>query len=150
MDTLSSFIDRRAPLPAGSSCAQAAARFQAEPDAGLLAVVDGELPVGLVARDVILSQTDGDRPVAEVMDSQPLVVDHLILMRPEDDLNLTGKSKTLWQEAERNGKHARLEPLSLDGFALLYGFPRWLSALREALPAGAPLPNLADRSPGQN
>ncbi len=80
----------------------------------------------------------------EVMDSQPLVVDHLILMRPEDDLNLTGKSKTLWQEAERNGKHARLEPLGLDGFALLYGFPRWLSALREALPAGAPLPNLAD------
>ena len=79
-----------------------------------------------------------------VMDSQPQMVDHLILMRPEDDLNMTGKSKTLWQEAERNGKHARLEPLDLDAFAVLYGFPRWLSALREALPAGAPLPNLAD------
>ena len=93
MDTLSSFIDRRAPLPAGSSCAQAAARFQAEPDAGLLAVVDGELPVGLVARDVILSQTDGDRPVAEVMDSQPAIAqagmtpwgyrEHLLATRPE-------------------------------------------------------------------
>ena len=79
-----------------------------------------------------------------VMDAQPPVVDHLILLRPEDDLNLTGKSKTLWADAEKRGKHARLEPASLDGFAVLYSFPRWLSALREALPAGAPLPNLAD------
>ena len=79
-----------------------------------------------------------------VMDAQPPVVDHLILLRPEDDLNLTGKSKTLWADAEKRGKHARLEPVGLDGFALVYSFPRWLSALREALPAGAPLPNLAD------
>jgi hypothetical protein len=79
-----------------------------------------------------------------VMETQPQVVDHLILLRPEDDLNLTGKSKTLWQEAEKRGKHARLEPASLDGFAMLYSFPRWLSALRESLPDGSPLPNLAD------
>lgn len=79
-----------------------------------------------------------------VMDAQPPVVDHLILLRPEDDLNLSGKSKTLWTEAEKRGKHARLEPVGLDGFALIYSFPRWLSALREGLPAGAPLPNLAD------
>lgn len=79
-----------------------------------------------------------------VMDSQPAMVDHLILLRPEDDLGMTGKSKSLLQEAERQGKHARLEPISLDGFAQLYSFPRWLAAVRESLPEGSPLPNLAD------
>jgi hypothetical protein len=78
------------------------------------------------------------------MEIQPPVVDHLILLRPEDDLTLSGKSKALWQEAERRGRHARLEPVTLDGFAILYGFPRWLAAVTEALPAGQPLPNLAD------
>ena len=61
------------------------------------------------------------------LDAEPAVVDHLILLRPEDDLALTGKSKTLWQEAERRGRHARLEPVSLDAFAALYAFPRWLA-----------------------
>ncbi len=79
-----------------------------------------------------------------VMSLQPAMVDHLILLRPEDDLQLSGKSKTLWQEAERSGHHARLEPVSLDEFAQLYSFPRWLAAVRESLPEGTPLPNLAD------
>ncbi len=79
-----------------------------------------------------------------VMETQPQVVDHLILLRPEDDLSLTGKSKTLWADAERRGKHARIEPVSLDGYALLYSFPRWLAAVRESLPEGTPIPNLAD------
>src|SRR5205085_2816360 len=42
-----------------------------------------------------------------VMDVQPVMVDHLILLRPEDDLAVTGKSKSLWQDAERRGRHAR-------------------------------------------
>jgi hypothetical protein len=75
---------------------------------------------------------------------EPAVIDHLILLRPEDDLALTGKSKTLWQEAERGGRHPRLEPVALDGFAVLYGFPRLVASLTESLPAGQPLPNLAD------
>ncbi|HJZ57990.1 MAG TPA: hypothetical protein VKE74_23735 [Gemmataceae bacterium] len=79
-----------------------------------------------------------------VMDVQPVMVDHLILLRPEDDLALSGKSKSLWQDAERRGRHPRLEPASLDGFAQLYSFPRWLAAVRESLPEGTPLPNLAD------
>jgi hypothetical protein len=79
-----------------------------------------------------------------VMDTEPAMVDHLILLRPEDDLTMTGKSKTLWADAERRGKHARLEPVSLEGFAQLYSFPRWLAAVRESLPEGTPLPNLAD------
>jgi hypothetical protein len=78
------------------------------------------------------------------LEATPQVIDHLILLRPEDDLALTGKSKTIWQEAERRGRHARLEPANLDNFAILYGLPRWLSALSEGLPAGQPLPNLAD------
>ncbi len=79
-----------------------------------------------------------------VMDTEPAMVDHLILLRPEDDLTMTGKSKTLLADAERRGKHARLEPVSLDGFAQLYAFPRWIAAVREGLPAGFPVPNLAD------
>jgi hypothetical protein len=74
----------------------------------------------------------------------PAVIDHLILLRPADDMTLTGKSKTLWQEAERGGRHARLEAVSLKGFGVLYGFPRWLAAVSEALPEGQPLPNVAD------
>jgi hypothetical protein len=78
------------------------------------------------------------------LEVEPAVIDHLILLRPEDDLALSGKSKSLWQEAERRGRHARLEAVSLDAFAVLYGFPRWLSSLTETLPQGQPLPNLAE------
>jgi hypothetical protein len=77
-------------------------------------------------------------------DVEPAVIDHLILLRPEDDLALSGKSKTLWQEAEKRGRHTRLEAVGLDGFAAWYGFPRWLAAVTEALPGGQPLPNVAD------
>jgi hypothetical protein len=78
------------------------------------------------------------------LDVEPAVIDHLILLRPEDDLVLSGKSKTLWQEAEKRGRHARLEAVSLDAFAVLYAFPRFLACLTESLPQGQPLPNLAD------
>lgn len=78
------------------------------------------------------------------MDAKPTVVDHLILMRTEDDLTLTGKSKTLWGDAQKRGHHARLEAVALDAFAMVYSFPRWLAAVRESLPEGTPLPNLAD------
>ncbi len=78
------------------------------------------------------------------LDMTPQVIDHLILMRHDDDVALTGKSKTIWQESERKGLHARLEPLQLEHFVVLYAFPRWLAALTEALPPGQGLPNLAD------
>src|SRR5439155_23293832 len=77
-------------------------------------------------------------------DAEPPMIDHLILLRPEDDLAVSGKSKTLWQEAEKRGRHARLEAVSLDAFGILYGFPRWLACVGEGLSAGQPLPNLAD------
>ncbi|MBI3408415.1 MAG: hypothetical protein HY040_08665 [Planctomycetes bacterium] len=78
------------------------------------------------------------------LEATPPMIDHLILLRPDDDLALTGKSKTVWQDAEKRGRHARLEPVSAEHFTILYGFPRWLTALGEDLPAGQPLPNLAD------
>ncbi|MGL4421352.1 MAG: hypothetical protein ACRCZF_11845, partial [Gemmataceae bacterium] len=79
-----------------------------------------------------------------IFNQKPALVDHLILLRPEDDLSLTGKSKTLWTEAERRGQHPRLEAATLDGLALAYSVPRWLAAVRESLPSGTPMPNLAD------
>jgi hypothetical protein len=78
------------------------------------------------------------------LEVEPPVIDYLILLRQEDDLVLSGKSKSLWQEAERRGRHARLEAVNLDSFAILYGFPRWLAAVTEALPGAQNLPNLAD------
>jgi len=78
------------------------------------------------------------------LENEPPIIDHLILLRPEDDLALSGKSKAVWQDAERRGRHARLEAVSPEGFAVLYGFPRWLAAVTESLPEGQPLPNLAD------
>ncbi len=50
----------------------------------------------------------------------------------------------MWQEAERRGRHARIEPMDLDSFATIASLPRWLAAIREAMPQGQPLPNLAD------
>ena len=67
-----------------------------------------------------------------------------LAMFPDDDVALTGKSKAVWQESERRGRQTRLEPATLASFAALYAFPRWLTALGEALPPGQPLPNLAD------
>lgn len=74
----------------------------------------------------------------------PVAIDNLILLRPNDDVALTGKSKSIWQEFERKGLHARLEPTQMDHFTMLYAFPRWLAALSESLPPGQALPNLAD------
>ncbi len=80
----------------------------------------------------------------EAFKVEPAMIDHLILLRPEDDLSLTGKSKTVWQEAEKAGHHARLEAVTAESFALLASLPRWLAALSETLPVGQPLPNLAE------
>src|SRR5262245_14628028 len=78
------------------------------------------------------------------LEVEPAVIDHLILLRPEDDLALSGKSKSIWQEAERRKRHARLEPVTLEAFATLYAFPRILAGLLESLPEGTPLPALAE------
>ncbi|GBD35674.1 hypothetical protein HRbin36_00788 [bacterium HR36] len=78
------------------------------------------------------------------LDIEPPVVDTLVLLRPADDLQLTGKSKALWDEAQSRGRPIRLEPLTPQELAQLYAFPRWLALLTETLPEDSPLPNLAD------
>jgi hypothetical protein len=77
-------------------------------------------------------------------DIEPVMVDHLILLRPEDDLSLSGKSKLMWADSERRGRHSRIESMDLECFALIAAFPRWLAAVRDALPQGQHLPALAD------
>lgn len=74
MDTLSSLIERRAPVSPDSSCATVAKRFRDEPEAFVLAVVgeDG-VPVGLIARDVAMVLENDSRTVSEVMDAAPLI-----------------------------------------------------------------------------
>lgn len=76
-------------------------------------------------------------------DVEPTMIDHLILLRPDDDLALSGKSKAMWADAERRGRHARIEALGLDAFALVASFPRWLAVIRDALGEGQPMPDLA-------
>lgn len=78
------------------------------------------------------------------LDVTPTMIDHLILLRPEDDVVLSGKSKTIWQDGQKQGKHVRLEPVNLDALSVLYGFPRWLTVLSESLGEGQTLPNLAE------
>ena len=77
-------------------------------------------------------------------DLEPTVIDHLILLRPEADMMLVGKGKQAWQDMEKKGRHSRMEPLTLDGCASLYAFPRILASLAEVLVEGQPLPNLAN------
>lgn len=76
-------------------------------------------------------------------DGEPCVLDQLILLRPSDDVAITGKSKTLWDEASSQGRICRVEALDLDRFAWLYAFPRWLSMISENQ-ENTPVPNLAD------
>lgn len=77
-------------------------------------------------------------------DIEPPVLDHLILLRPEDDPTLSGKSKQLWQELEQRGRHGRIELVGLDELSALFATPRFVSGLCESLPAGKPIPNQAD------
>ncbi len=78
------------------------------------------------------------------LDLEPPAMDVLVLLRPAEDVHLTGKSKSLWEEAQSRGKRLRLEPLGAENLAQLYAFPRWFAALTETLPEEMPLPNLAD------
>jgi hypothetical protein len=78
------------------------------------------------------------------LDIEPPVMDMLVLLRPAEDLQLSGKSKALWEEAQSRGRTVRLEPLTTEELTQLYALPRWLALLTETFPEDAPLPNLAD------
>jgi len=78
MDSLGQVIDRRPALPADSACEAALAVFVRDEQCRLLAVVDGDRPVGLVQRDLFLVRMEApgaaDFPIRQVMDADPLVV----------------------------------------------------------------------------
>lgn len=95
MDTLSSLIERRAPVPPQMSCVEVAARFLAEPDALVLAVTDGCAPVGLIARDVALALAADLRAVREVMDPRPLIADAEMTAAALRDLALATRPHAL-------------------------------------------------------
>ena len=63
---------------------------------------------------------------------EPSMVDHLILLRPDDDLSLQGKSRQVWQEMEKLGHHVRIEPVGMETFKLLYALPRILATASES------------------
>lgn len=74
-----------------------------------------------------------------VFQKQPVVVDHLILFRPSDDIRLSGRSQTLWDEAVAKGCSLRLEAVELDALAKLHAFPAWMQQLQDSFPNdGAP------------
>jgi hypothetical protein len=78
------------------------------------------------------------------LEVEPALIDYMILLRPGDDLTLTGKSKSLWQEAEERGRHARLESMTPDSMAILYGFARWMAAVTDSQTPQQPTTNFAD------
>ena len=80
-----------------------------------------------------------------VMDAEPAVVDLLILLRPEDDFGTDRQEQdAAGRRRSAAGRHARLEPVSLDGFAQLYASRGGWRRCARRCPTGTPLPNLAD------
>ncbi len=79
MQTLDQLIDRRTPLDANASCAEALDRFIREPDAMALAVVEGATPVGLLSREVFLARMEQPQTahlaVRHVLDPDPLIAE---------------------------------------------------------------------------
>jgi hypothetical protein len=72
-----------------------------------------------------------------VFKKSPAVVDHLILFRPNDDLRLSGRSQSLWDESLAQGFSLRLEGVEIEGLAKLHAFPAWMQQLQESFPNGS-------------
>jgi CheY-like chemotaxis protein len=79
MDILGDTIDRRTALPAGGLCEAALAAFIHDIDCRALAVTEGDRPLGLIQREAFLARMEApgaaDRPLRDVVDPDPLVVD---------------------------------------------------------------------------
>lgn len=125
--------------------------FGQHPTYGVLSIAhwackDG--PPWKVGIGVFMARGGGKPKELEVklsaLEVEPAMLDYLILLRPEDDALMSGKSKSLLADAERRARHVRLEAVDLDALAFLSSFPRWVAAVSESLPTGQPLPNLAD------
>ncbi|WP_300300485.1 ATP-binding protein [Ferrovibrio sp.] len=83
LETIGTMAVPLPPVPVGMRCEEVDRRFQADPDLGALAVVDGERPVGLINRYDLITQLSRDfgralwakKPVSRLMDENPLIVD---------------------------------------------------------------------------
>lgn len=83
MPTIDAYCEHSQPISPDTLCSEAFARFDAEPDALLLAVVEDGRPVGVVERDPFLRRLAaengrvlyGPRPVSTLMDEEPVVVE---------------------------------------------------------------------------
>jgi hypothetical protein len=62
----------------------------------------------------------------------PHHVDSLILLRPDDDTRLSGKSLVAWKQATTEPGKVRVEPISLDELSRLYAFPRWMQQAHDS------------------
>jgi signal transduction histidine kinase/CheY-like chemotaxis protein len=83
MPTMESLTERVDPVSPDTLGAVLFARFQAEPDTLVIPVVDADRPIGLVERNAFLLKVAGPfghalyarRPVTQVMDEDPAIVD---------------------------------------------------------------------------
>ncbi len=83
MPTIDAFCEHSHPVAPDTLCSEAFARFDAEPEALLLAVVEDGRPVGVLERDPFLRKLAaengrtlyGNRPVSTLMDVEPVVVE---------------------------------------------------------------------------
>jgi two-component system, sensor histidine kinase len=83
MPTMESLTERVEPVSPDTLGSVVFARFQAEPDTLIIPVVDADRPIGLVERNAFLLKVAGPfghalyarRPVTQVMDEDPAIVD---------------------------------------------------------------------------
>jgi hypothetical protein len=68
--------------------------------------------------------------------------DRLVLLRPEDDVRLSGRTQTVWGDALAGGRNVELEPVGLDRLSRLHALPRWWQQATEAMGGGAPPPEV--------
>ena len=64
------------------------------------------------------------------------IVDHLIVLRPADDVRLSGKTKAAYDEAIAAGHGVRIEAVALTILAKLFAFPRWMRQVDDTFPDG--------------
>ena len=83
LETIGTMAVPLPPVPVTMRCEEVDLKFQADPDLGALAVVDGDRPVGLINRYDLITQLSRDygralwarKPVGSLMDDAPLIVD---------------------------------------------------------------------------
>lgn len=73
----------------------------------------------------------------QAFENGAMAVDHLILLRPSDDVRLSGRTKELFDAAISTGRPVSVEPLELETFAKVYAFPRWMQAVGDSFPGAA-------------